>query len=124
MRFLGFLALLVLAACSPRNNGLPSIGTQVAVDNPNAIFCMTHDAEMKLVGYATAKNRQGFASMLLGGGGMCLGLRGQKVVVTELDPKNLLVGVRLADSPNGGTIWTYWPTLTTSAGPSTSDRSS
>ncbi len=124
MRTLGLLALLLLAGCSAHNSGLPSVGTFLTVDNPNAVFCMTHDAEMKLVGYAKAKNRDEFASMLLGSGGICLGLHGQKVVVTEIDPKNLLVGVRLADTPNGGTIWTYWPTLTASAAPSNSGPSS
>lgn len=86
-------------------SALPKPGFEF-VAKPGFVVCPTQSMIRDIIGYSGQNDIPKFTSMLLGHGGTCLSSEwGVKWVVVEFDTTKTLVGIRLANTPNGGVAW-------------------
>lgn len=98
------VATSLLIGCTAST--LPQVGQSLRLKSP-VIVCPTRDLTLRLLSAARAKDTQGFLGEMLGHGGVCVQIpSGVSVVVTSIDSSQMLVGIRLSDAENGGTVWT------------------
>jgi len=123
MRYLIVIAVIILAGCSgaASSSSMPKVGFIFTENNPYAVMCPTREMELQLTQAANTKDASKVGAMLLGQGGICVPSKyfhGAAFEVVQIDEVNGFVGIRLADSPNGGTMWII-PRFVTSSSSST-----
>lgn len=111
MRYLVIIAVIILVGCSGAvsSDSMPKIGLIFTENDPNTVMCPTREMLFELTQAANDKDTSKFSAMFLGHGGMCMTsnyFHGAAFEVIEIDEANGFVGLRLADTPNGGTMWT------------------
>ncbi|MHB1299364.1 MAG: hypothetical protein ACYCY8_00670 [Burkholderiales bacterium] len=103
MRFMIFLLLLPLSACSGGSGSNIKVGT-VFSPNPDVVTCPTSDLLEKIRQYAAAKNEKDYNSMLLDGGGLCTTLP-SAATLSVAEVAGDMIRVRPASAPNAKGVW-------------------
>lgn len=103
MRFMIFLLLLPLAACSGGSGNNIKVGT-VFSPNPDVVTCPTKGLLEKIRQYAAAKDEKGYNAMLLDGGGLCTTLP-SAATLSVAEVEGDMIRVRPASAPNAKGVW-------------------